>query len=316
MKRKILISIVVVALNLIFVSCSGMPEDNKEYIDLCDYKDISVSSEYLEISDKDIQSIIYMDFSSKENYEITGKKIIEKEDIVLLSLDSSNEMYCCSKYYYEVGYGEISEDLDNLLIGKATFDSFDASIEFEGEKVCCSVVVEGVYVLKDTTNEKNILEFYKCDTLEDAYAYIKQRAQNEIIFNYMWETVKENSDYIEIPSFVEEKISDEILQLNNLASISGMTLNEYLDESGMTLDDIKQNVYSYYHELMIAEAILLKENIVINDEMKVKYRNKLAEDNDLSVEKTEEYFSDEDLYYYAVMQELEKVLVTYINIEY
>lgn len=315
MKNISRLIIVVLILNFLLSGCTSKSINNNDNVKVYDYKSFVVDKEYIEISDEDIKSIIYMDFASNDYYKLTNKKIIEDEDIVLISIESSNELYCCTDYYYEVGYDELSEDFDSELLGRNSIDSFETTIEVENETVNLRVKIEGIYSMFDISDEKNLLDFYGYDTLEEVTEFIKESAKNEIIFNYMWETIKEKSEIIEFPEYVEHEFSNQIKQLTEEASTSGQTLEAYVSSNGLNLDDIKQNVYNYYFELILAEEILAQENICIDEGLLLEYKEYLAEDNKMSLNDLEQYFSDEDIYYQTVMSELKKILISYITIQ-
>lgn len=313
-KKSTLNIIAIVALMLLlFSGCSDAKKYNVlDYVVLCEYKNIELEKTYVQLSEEEIETIIYMDFNSKEYYKITHKDIIDTEDIVLLDIYSDDEFFSCKNYYYEVGSAEISEDLDKQLLGKKSRTSFDIVINAENKPVKVTVIVKGIYVLNDIRDKQSVLEFYGYDTMEETKAFLQGRAQDEIIFNYMWNIVVKKSEVTKFPLEVENEINNKIILLAQEAELNGKTLEEYLVEMQVTLDDIKQNIYNYYYELMLAEAVLATENIFIKETDIKQYAECLALENDIEKEDLGLYVSEEDIYYQTLMSKVKSILISYV----
>lgn len=310
--RKIKLITIFSVITVLLCSCDSLKETN---IELYNYKDILIDKEYTELSQSDIETIIYMDFSSNDFFEEIEKDYISYEDIVLLNINSSNKLYCCEGYFYEVGSEELSKEFDDELLGRKSVDSFDISLILRDEMVELNVEIKGIYILRDATDPKAVIEFYGFDTIEETMRFIRKRASDEIVFNYMWDIIKKNSNIKEFPEYVMDEVDNKIMQLTEEANLSGKSLDIYLAEMRKTPEDIKQEILNYYYELIIAEEILKRENIAITDSIKDGYAESLAEQNGLSLDELKNYTSEEDIYYEAVMSELREVLLSYAIIK-
>lgn len=307
--KKIIILYVMITL---FCGCVAPEKSN---IELYDYKNIVIDKEYIELSQSDIETIIFMDFSSNDYFERIEKNCISEEDTILLNIKCSDILYCCEGYYYEVGSNELSEEFDKELLGKKAEDSFDISLLLEDKTVELEVEIQGIYTLKDINDPKAVIEFYGYDTLEETVSFLKKRASDEIVFNYMWDMIKDSSKIIEFPEYVIDEADNIIMQLSEEASLSGKSLDLYMAEKGIKLEDAKKEVYNYYYELIIAEEILKRENITISDSLKNECAKFLAEKNGLSIDELKSYMSEEEIYYQTVIKKIREILLSYVIIK-
>ncbi|MBQ8765466.1 MAG: hypothetical protein IJZ16_01555 [Clostridia bacterium] len=310
MKNKTrIIFLMILLLITIFSSC--IADNSKEDILLCDYKNIQIEKEYTLLSEADIETIISLDLSSEDCYkEIENRNYLMNEDIVLLSLDSDNITYCIEDYYYEIGVAEISEEFDNFLIGKDINNSYNFHIDVEEEKIEILVNIKGIYRMAEIKDEEFICAFYECENMEQVKDFIINRAYKGIVFNYMWEQILINSKINSFPEHIEAEIETRMNSLVEEAQEGDMSVEEYLKESGFTLDEYKQSLYDYYYEILIAETILEKENEPpISDEEINKKIKKISEENEITIEEVAKYFTTEDIYYQVLIEKMKEILV-------
>ncbi|MGN0467842.1 MAG: hypothetical protein ACI4GY_03850 [Acutalibacteraceae bacterium] len=284
---------------IITVSCSGANS-----IELYDYKNIEIDKEYVEVSEKDIESIILLDYSSSDFYKLVQEKnVVGSEDIVLIDLLCQNKEFQIENYYYKIGEENISDDLDKNIVGKHVNDTFKQNISISENEETFSVVIKGIYKLPDTNDQNALMEFYSMSSVDEVYNFIRSRAKEEIIFNYMWDKILENSEIHEIPKNIKNMIS-KINLINN--AVDG---NDDKSDTQISQDD-----YDFIYELTIAQTILTKEKVYIQDSDINDEKAVLANKNKISVADINNYFTDLDIYYAVTMDKLKPILTSYAKI--
>lgn len=268
-------------------------------INIYDYKNISVDKEYTQLNQEEIETIIYMDFTSNNYYKLTDNKYVQSDDIVLIDIISPESDYCCYDYYYEVGSNDLSEAFDSELLGKKAKTSYESRVFVDEKNLDITVNVKGIYVLQDINDENCVMEFYGYETMDEALDFIRKRASDEIVYNYAWDLIKEKSEIYAFPDYIEKEMQESVNSVS---------------DSEISLDELKQSVYDYYYELVLAEYILEKEGVAISEKMKTDYLELQSEKNNISVEEYKQYVTEEEIYFQTVMYELKKILISYVKI--
>lgn len=299
--------IMIVAVLLLFVGCEPQNENPydfkaQDYVDLYDYKSIELEKNYIKIGKEDIETIINLDFSSNDFYrKDNDSDIIKKNDIILLDIECAEEIYQIKDWYYEVGSCSISEEFDDLLIGKSAYEIFEYTHKTD-KKYSFKVILKGIFILNDPTNEDIICSFYGFSSIHDVYEYLTQRAQKEILYNYALEQILTNSKLISFPKSIIAKANSYI--------------EKSFDNNISNIEEIQQIAYDYYYEIMVLKAILESENIEITaNDIDNKIAD-LSEKNSIAIEDIEKIYSSDDIYYLTMTDILKPILSDYIILTY
>ncbi len=126
--------------------------------------------------------------------------------------------------------------------------------------------------------------------------FLRIRAQKEIIFDYMWKKVLNNSQIVCYPDEITKQ-----LQKNSETN--------FYSESSNSVFENSYDILSYYNEILIAESILKNENQIISDDVLNNKINQISDKYNISREDVAYYFSDQDIYYITLMDEVKKILV-------
>lgn len=283
------------SLLLIILCCSSCV--SKKSNTIYDYKNIEIEKSYTEITQQDIENIIMLDYSSENYYqENSDKKVVDSDDTVLIDVKSDNNDLQTTNYYYNFGESEFSDEIDDILSGKSVGDKVKCNVTYNGEKVNIEIYVKGIYKLPDLDDEQSLIEFYNMDSKDEIYLYLKNRARNEIIFNFMWDNILNNSEIKDFPQDVIDRIK---AQKNFTGSLS---------------DKENEEIYNFYFELSVAEIILNKEDAAVNEKDINNTRNKFSKKNNISLDNLSEYVTEDDVYYTAAMDKLKPILIAYAKI--
>lgn len=303
--KNIFLVIHILAILLVFCSCEAQsqePYDFKanDYVDLYDYKSISVDKNYIKISQEDIDTIINLDFSSRNfYYQDNNSDIINEDDTVLIDIECSDDKFQINDWYYEIGSGEITEEFDSLLIGKPPCSKFEYTYVSDKEYKF-NVTLKGIFILNDPTNEDAVCSFYSLPSVNEVYKYLTERAQKEILYNYAMEQILTQSKLISFPKSIIKKANTDIEK--TFDSI----------DTTSNIEEIQQNIYNYYYEIIILKAILENEKIEVNFSDIDKKIINISEKNSVNVEIIKDLYSTDDIYFLTMTDILKPILVNYI----
>ncbi len=260
-------------LSVIFNGCSNnaneiMTYNSKEYVDLYNYDNLEVDEDFIKISQDDINQIIETEMLSSQTYiEVSNRTSVDKDDILLLSIDGEEE-------YYILGTDDYGENFDNKLLSANTGDELNTQIDNQDYKV----KILGIYRYVTVNDRDYILKFYGYEDYNELILFLKERAQNEILFNYVIQKVEENSTIRKYPKEIEKQIEKTLLKTENEIKKEYSSVDEYCKEAGVSKEDYENGIAYNYQELMIYKAILDNENQEITTGEINKYINDDTDD--------------------------------------
>lgn len=284
----------------------------KEYVDLYDYKNIHIDYDYIQVSDQDIETVINNDLSYYECYKPIVKDFIENDDIVLLRIVSNNESDSFQEFYYIVGSAELGDNFDSSIVGAKLNDTLTVNI---GNNKDAPVKIIGVYTYATYEDTDIVCSYYKLDNMEEVYEKIKERTKTEIIFNFMYDKILENSRITRCPSIVNNYIKRYEHELKQTAQKEELSVEEYARlNSGMTFSEMLNFRKNYYYEIMIINAILENEKATItttevDDNIKLTAQQNHITENEVR----EKYI--EEVYYNSIYKKLKKNIVKYVIVD-
>ncbi len=250
-----LIFVLFAVLSVMFSGCSNntneiMTYDSKEYVNLFNYSDLKVDEDFIKVSQDDINQIIETEISSSQTYiEVSDRTSVNKEDILLLSVDGEEE-------YYVLGTDNYGEDFDNKLLSANKGDEIKAQIDTQNYKV----KILGIYRYVTVNDRDYILKYYGYEDYNELISFLKKRAQNEILFNYVIQKVEENSEIKKHPKEIQIQIEKTLTKTENEIKKYYSSVDEYCKENDISKEDFENGIAYNYQELMIYKAILENEN--------------------------------------------------------
>ncbi len=275
---------------LIILICSSCVSEKSNTI--YDYKNIEIEKSYTDITQQDIENIIMLDYSSKNYYQKNNdKKVIDSDDTVLIDVKSNNKDLQTTDYYYNFGESEFSDEIDDYLSGKNVGERVKCEVTYNEEKYIIEIYIKGIYKLPDIGDEKALLKFYNMNNKSEVLSYLEKRTKDEIIFNYMWDKILNNSEICNFPEDIIKRIKS----------------NENF--TGALTDEENNELYNFYFELTVAKLILDKEGIMVTDSDIDNTKNKFINKNNISIDELNTYVTEDDVYYTAVMDKLKPILI-------
>ena len=243
------------------------------YIKLGTYKGLEAE---VEPEDDDVYSEM---ITVAEETETKGDDVVKKGDLVNIDFtakldgkrleDASGE-----DTYALVGKGEYIDDFENGMIGikngkkktvDCTFPSDYDEEELAGKTVQFTITVNGRF--GDETAEAASEGKYK--TVQEYYDYEKEAQRKENSENkgdLVWDTLKEDTEIESAPETMLTRAQEDITMMyTNFAELSGMSLEELLEQFGMGEDGIEEIASDTVADYMISKTIAAKEGITMDD---------------------------------------------------
>lgn len=281
----------------------------KEYVTLGDYKGLELIKYVTPVTDEDVE---YAKESFMEDYRVEADvtdRGIEVGDYVNVNMKETPEGSETIDYEdvdFHVGDAELSEEIDNALLGHKAGETVTAegSYEEEGETVKVTDVLEiqRVYqVIYPEYNDQFVKENTQYSTVAELDASFETQVKEENDMTSM-DNLRESalSEVIAISEFKE--LSQEIVD----ASYDEMkaTYEGYADMFGMSLEEIvsEEELQSLAEwnaqEKLVIQAIISAENIQKTDENYSAFKQEYMKYMDVETE--------EELMEYCTEDELEE----------
>ena len=286
--------------------------DASEYVTLGEYKGLTVEVDPVEVTDEQV-----MDKIASETKQTLTEGTVEDGDTVNIDyvgkLDGEEfDGGSAEGYDLEIGSCTFIDGFEDGIIGmqvgetkdlELTFPEDYHSEELAGKDVVFTVTVNSISRVPELTDEvagsvvegmtaEAYQESVRQDLEDSAKESQKSDAQQKLL-----QAVYNNAT---ISGYPEENLQYTIKRATDyyewLASMYGMSLDDYLTNYGMTQDEFKEQIQPVAEEALGEEMTLLaiakEENIEVSDEEVDEELKKMAEMYGMEVEKLKEYMGD------------------------
>lgn len=271
MKKTLSFVVLLLVISLLLSSCNSgnqiLNYNSNEYVNLCDYNNIEIPSDYLELNNNDIEQIILVELSSNEIYvPIKDRTVVTDDDIILLEIEEE-------QFYYFVGTNSLSNDFDKKVVGSEVGDLINSKNEL-GEFFA---KVLGIYRDVEIDDEDFILDYYGYLNKKELFEFIEERAKNEIYYNYVIQKIEKESIIKSIPDEIELAIENDMKELKNELKSLDIEFDDYLRDNNFTEEELYNDLLDYYKHCMLFKAVLDNENLKISNEELLEKSQELNE---------------------------------------
>ena len=308
--------------------------DLKKFVELADYKNLKVdtaSDEFKEVFD----SVIAGDVEDLDLYVQKTEGKVEEGDTANIDYEGKKDGVAfdggtAEGYDLEIGSNSFIDGFEEGLIGVEIGSTVDLNLTFPkdyqatdlaGKDVVFTVKVNYVKTTEAQKPEEYFGEMgFK--TVEEYNADVKERAIN----GYLIERVLEKSNVKDYPEadveILKQKLTD--IMENSLESYYGMTLADYISQTGSTQESfdkqlLDEQVYPLMSDNMPLYAILDEEKVEVTtaqiDEAVNDMVEDYGEDSGITAEQLKEYYGD---YYFEniiVSEKAVEILKKYADIK-
>lgn len=322
---------------------------SSEYVDLGDYKGLTVEVEKVKVTDKDVDDEINALLEGYVDYKpIDGRDVVEKGDYVNISYTTKingkkDDTYSSEDYDVKVGEGDLDETLgyglgddfkiEEKVIGSKLGDTVSVEYTFPkdyidedvaGKKAKTEVTINSISQEIIPTIDEYVKKYEKGKTADQYKAEIRKELEeqaqtdaDDLTRQKLWQMIVDNSK--QKKDFTKEMIEQEkknlVIENEEFAEFYyGMNVEDFIKEiSGMTIDEYAVfSLKSQCVEDMLTEA----EKIKVSDEELKKEKEKIAKENDFdNVNEVSEYYPDEDILNDLKTQKLYDKLLSYNTVK-
>mgnify|MGYP004669850161 CR=1 FL=1 len=273
---------------------ADLPEyDASEYVTLGEYKDLTVEVAPVEVTDEQV-----MDKIASETKQTLTEGTVESGDTVNIDyvgkIDGEEfDGGSAEGYDLEIGSCTFIDGFEDGIIGMQVGDTKDLELKFPedyhstdlaGKDVVFTVTINSISRVPELTDEVAdsvvegmTAEAYQESVRQDLEDQAKESQKTEAEQKLL-QAVYENAT---IDGYPEENLQYTIKRATDyyewLASMYGMSLDDYLKNYGMTQDEFNEQIQPVAEEALGEEMTLLaiakEENIEVSDE---EYEDGLA----------------------------------------
>ena len=266
---------------------ADLPEyDASEYVTLGEYKDLTVEVAPVEVTDEQV-----MDKIASETKQTLTEGTVESGDTVNIDyvgkIDGEEfDGGSAEGYDLEIGSCTFIDGFEDGIIGMQVGDTKDLELKFPedyhstdlaGKDVVFTVTVNSISRVPELTDEVAdsvvegmTAEAYQESVRQDLEDQAKESQKTEAEQKLL-QAVYENAT---IDGYPEENLQYTIKRATDyyewLASMYGMSLDDYLKNYGMTQDEFNEQIQPVAEEALGEEMTLLaiakEENIEVSDE--------------------------------------------------
>ena len=293
----------------------------KPEVNISGYKGLKVEKTVKTITDEDVDKEVDRVRNSNARIIDVTDRPAQNGDTVVFDFEGfcdgeAFEGGKAEKFSLELGSGRFIPGFEDQIVGKSIDEDFDVNVTFpedyNAENLAgkpavfkCKIhEIKGKELAElDDEFAKDVSEFdtlaeYKADVKAKLEESAKKRAENELS-DTLAEKVAEILEG-EIPeAMYENRISDMLREWEYRNRYAGVTLNDYLKYTGMTLDQFKEG-FRKPAEIQVKLRLALEkiaelENIEVDDAALEAEYAKLAEEHKMDVEKVKSVISAESL---------------------
>jgi trigger factor len=265
-----------------------------DYVELCDYKNISIPSDIHEITDEAIQTkidTILADYTSDEH--VTDRAVADGDTVNIdyvgsidgIEFDGGSTGGTGTDV--TIGVTNYIDDFLEQLIGHTPGESFNIEVTFpedygvenlNGKDAVFSITINYIVekILPDLTDEfvlNNLSSEYGWSTVTEMEAGVKSDLQSSAIVSYIQEYIVDNTNIISLPEALLKYQENSMLSYyQNYADDYGMELEEFLSSyvGVATIDELLQannaNMTEAANFCLIIQAISEDADISVSDE--------------------------------------------------
>lgn len=308
--------------------------DVEPTFELGEYKGLKVEKVEYPVSEDDIKA--RLEEMAQQNARITTKndKQLEKGDISVIDFEGFKdgvpfEGGKAEKYELEIGSGSFIPGFEDQMVGMKVEEEKEINVTFpenyhvedlKGKPVVFKVKLHEIKEkqvpkiddeLAKDVSEFETLEELKKDIKEKMQADNEEKAKTEIEENAL--EILRNNTTIDIPqSMIENEVENKVHDIEHNMKHQGISLEQYLQYSGMKMDDFKieleEGAKKDVKTRLILEAIIKAENIEVTDEDVDNKIEKMAKKYNRDVEEYKKTFNQSYRNYFKENLKYEKAI--------
>ncbi len=292
----------------------------KPEVEVTEYKELKATKKKVEATDEEIQAKIDELVERNARLVAVEDRAVESGDITVIDFEGFVDGVAFDggkgeNYELTIGSGQFIPGFEDQIIGHSIGEEFDVNVKFPTEYTPELADKDAVFKIKlheikvkelPEVDDEFAQDAADCDTvaalkknIEKEIKDQKEAANNREIESQLLEKLSENV-VGEIPECMfESEIDNQIKNLDYRLSMQGMSLELYLQYTGMTMDAYRETLKDAAEKQVKIrlglEAVAKKENLEVTDEELEAEFAKFAEQYGMEVDKIKEVVPAEGL---------------------
>lgn len=313
--------------------------DVKPEVELGQYKGVEVEIVDTAVTDGDVDEALTKEAEKNSRMISVDDRAVMDKDTVIIDYDGSVdgvkfEGGAATNHELVIGSGSFIPGFEDQIIGHKIGEEFDVSVKFPDEyheeslkgkaavfkvnlheiKIKEIPAVDGEFI-KDIS-EFNSVDEFKADKKKKLEAD-KQKKAEDTMRNKALMAACENAK-ADVPKGMTEDATDKIIEnMKTEMQYSGYTLEQYMQYTGMKMEDIREQYKEQAQRMVIRnlviEAVKKAENITVTAEEIEAELKKEAEQYKMEVEEIKKAIGDYKKYYTDKLADEKTVEFIYAN---
>ena len=289
-------------------------------VTLGEYKGLKLVQDDATVTDEEVEEEIKA--LAKRNARIqTAERPAQLGDTVVIDFegfidDEAFEGGNGQSYSLELGSGSFIPDFEEQLVGVSADEDKDVNVTFpenyQAEELAgkpavfkCKVheVKESILPELDDEFAKDVSEF---DTLDELRASTREKRENykksqaeSTLKNRAVNAAAANATFLVPESMYQDQVETYVQNYEYQLAMNGITLNDYMQMMGMDENSLRMglrlNAEQEVKSNLVLEAIAKDAGIEVSDEEVDAEYAKMAEENDMELDKVKEYVNAESV---------------------
>ncbi len=292
----------------------------KPEVEVTEYKELKATKKKVEATEEEIQAKIDELVERNARLVAVEDRAVQNGDITVIDFEGFVDGVAFDggkgeNYELTIGSGQFIPGFEEQIVGHSIGEEFDVNVKFPTEYTPELADKDAVFKIKlheikvkelPEVDDEFAQDAADCDTvaalkknLEKEIKDQKEAANNREIESQLLEKLSENVEG-EIPECMfESEIDNQIKNLDYRLSMQGMSLELYLQYTGMTMEAYRDNLREAAEKQvkirLALETIAKKEGLEVSDEELEAEFAKFAEQYGMEVEKIKEVVPSEGL---------------------
>ena len=289
-------------------------------VELGQYKGLEIEKTDDTVTDEDLNKAIEQEQKRNARLVTVTDRQAAEGDTVVIDFDGSVDGVHfdggkAEDYSLKLGSHSFIEGFEEQIIGHSTNDEFDINVTFPenygsaelaGKPAVFAIKVKEIKAEElPELDDEFASEVSEFDTLEEYKADLLKKLETEKINRN--KAIKENrvvdkaieSSKVDLPDLmVETKIDSTINDYTRQMQSQGMTLEDYMKYTGMTMEKLREQVKPQAEKDLktglILEAIAKAENFTVDDKEIEDELQKMADSYQMKLDDIKKYMTDAD----------------------
>ena len=292
----------------------------KPEVTLGDYKGLEVPKSETEVTDEEVEAELKKEQEKNSRTITVEDRAAQNGDTATIDFEGfvDGEAFEGGKgtdYPLTLGSNTFIPGFEEQLVGANTGDHVEVKVtfpeEYQAKELAGKEAVFQCDVKKIEAKElpeldddfaKDVSEFDTVDEYKaDVKAKLEEKKQNEIKRAYQDEAIDKIVDKstMELPdAMIDTQCENMINQFAQQMAQQGLSMDQYLQFSGLTIDQLKEQVrpdaITRIKSSLVLEQIAKEENIEITDEDVDAEIEKMAKMYNMEADKLKEYIGDNE----------------------